>query len=264
MIEMNNVEQDDRKLKEMLKHNHASVEIPKGKESWLQVQAKLKKRSRRKMWLRRIKISTAVIACSFVISFFLNYSFPSVYATMATLFKKVQGELIEIFHEDPEQDSTRAKTLPPEEELHLSDIHPGSSLPLEKTGLEDAKNKLAFTLLIPSYIPEKFNLDAVFITKETSGMYNDVYLEYIDHQTGELLKISQRKIEGKTGAIKTDINHSSGDFFDVYVGEYPAIVFVDHQGNMASLEWLTKDRIKVYISGPITKEDVIKIGRSLK
>ncbi|MEJ8548196.1 DUF4367 domain-containing protein [Brevibacillus borstelensis] len=259
---MNRFNQDDHKLKEMLKRDHASVEIPDGKESWQQVQARLQKIKRRKMWLQRVKISTAVIVCSLVTSFFLSNSFSTGYAKFATLLKKIQGDIIQIFHEGPDQDSTQAKTLSPEEVLP-TDNSPGSSLAPEQTGLEDAKNKIAFSLLVPSYIPETFTLDAVFITKEANGTYNDAYFEYLNEH-GELLKIGQRKIEAKTGAIKTEINGDSGELFDVLVGEHPAILFVDRNGSVVSLEWLTKDRIKVFLSGPVTKEDMIKIGTSLE
>jgi len=259
---MNNGIHDDPKLKEMLKRDHASVEIPNGEESWLQVQAKINKISRRKMLLRRVKLTAAIIACSFVISFLISTNFPTAYAKFASLFKKIQGDIIEIFYEAPDRDSGRAKTSPPEEGPSESTTPVGSYAP-EKTSLVEAKNKMAFSLLIPSYMPEKFSLDAVFITKETNGTYNDAYFEYLN-EVGELLKIGQRKIGGKTGALKTDFNKDSGDFFDVIIGENPAILFVDRNGSITSLEWLTKDRIKVYISGPISKEDIIKVGTSLK
>lgn len=260
---MNHLDHDDHKLKEMLKRNHASIEIPNGTASWQQVQHRLQKIGRRKMFVRRIKLTAAIIACSLVISFFMNDNFPTSYANIASLLKKVQGNIIEIFYEaPPDRESTRAKTAPPEDKPPASN-RPGSSFAPEKTSLEDAKNKMAFPLLTPSYVPEKFRLDAVFVTKETNGTYNDAYFEYLD-EAGELLKISQRKIEGKTGAIKTEINSDSGEFFDVLVGEHPAILFVDRNGSITSLEWLTKDRIKIYISGPIAKEDILKIGTSLK
>jgi len=260
---MNNVDHDDHKLKEMLKRNHASVEIPNGTESWQHLQHRLKRIGRRKMFVRRMKVTAAIIACSFVITFFTNNNFPTSYAQIASLLKKVQGNIIEIFYEaPPDRESTHAKTtVPPEENLPASN-RPGSSFAPEKTSLEDAKNKMAFPLLTPSYLPEKFRLDAVFITKEMNGTYNDAYFEYLD-EDGELLKISQRKIEGITGAIKTDINSDSVEFFDVLIGEHPAMLFVDRNGSIASLEWLTKDRIKIYISGPISKENILKIGESL-
>ncbi|WP_144941357.1 DUF4367 domain-containing protein [Paenibacillus sp. 32O-W] len=259
---MRHVEENDQKIKEMLRCNHESVDIPDGSGSWLQVQVKLQKIKRRKVWLQRIRISIAVIACSLLISFFMSNNISISYAKFATLLQKIQGDIIQIFHEEPDEDSTHAKTIPPEEEPPTSNS-PGSSFAPEKTSLEDAKNKIAFPLLIPSYIPERFTLDALFITKEANGTYNDAYFEYLN-EDGELLKIGQRKIESKTGAIKTDINSDSGKLFDVLVGEQPAILFVDRNGSIVSLEWLTKDRIKVFISGPITKQDILQIGESLK
>ncbi len=264
MIKMNHWDHDDHKLKEMLKRNHARAEIPDGTASWQQVQHRLQKIGRRKRFVRRMKLTAAIIACSFVISFFMNDNFPVTYAQIASLLKKVQGSMIEIFYEAPPgRESTHAKTTVPPEEKQPASNRPGSSFAPEKTSLEEAKNQLSFPLLTPSYIPEKFRLDAVFVTKETNGTYNDAYLEYLD-EDGQLLKISQRKIEGKTGAIKTDIHSDSGEFFDVLVGEHPAILFADRNGSITSLEWLTKDRIKIYISGPIAKEDILKIGTSLK
>ncbi|MCP3773128.1 DUF4367 domain-containing protein [Paenibacillus sp. MZ04-78.2] len=261
---MRNLNHDDHNLKEMLKRNHAGVEIPNGSASWQQVQHKLKKIGRRKMLVRRMKLTAAIIACSFVISFFLNNDLSTSYAQIASLLKKVQGNIIEIFYEaPPSQEAANAKTTAPPEEKRPVSNRPGSSFAPEKTSLEEAKNKMAFPLLTPSYVPEKFRLDAVFITKEADGAYHDAYFEYLN-EDGELLKISQRKIEGKTGAIKTDIHSDSGEFFDVFVGEHPAVLFVDRNGGITSLEWLTKDRIKIYISGPIAKEDILKIGASLQ
>ncbi|KPV57550.1 hypothetical protein QJ48_21600 [Paenibacillus sp. A3] len=261
---MNHIEHDDHKLKELLKRNHARVEIPDGAASWQQVRHRLKKIGRRNLFVRRIKLTAAIIACSLIINFLMNDNFPTTYANIASLLKKVQGNIIEIFYEaPPARDSTHAKTTPPPEEELPASNHPGSSFAPEKTSLEEAKNKLAFPLLTPSYVPETFRLDAVFVTKEPNGTYQDVYLEYLDER-GELLKISQRKIEGKTGAIKTDIHSDSGEFIDVFVGEHPAVLFVDRNGSITSLEWLTKDRVKIYISGPIAKEDMLKIGTSLQ
>ncbi|GMX64770.1 hypothetical protein Elgi_40390 [Paenibacillus elgii] len=261
---MNHFDHDDHELKELLKRNHARVEIPNGAVSWQQVQHRLKKIGRRNLFVRRIKLTAAIMACSLVINFLMNDNFPTTYANIASLLKRVQGNIIEIFYETPPaQESTRAKTTaPPEEKLPASN-RPGSSFAPEKTSLEEAKSKLAFPLLTPSYVPEQFRLDAVFVTKESDGTYYDAYLEYLDEH-GELLKISQRKIEGKTGAIKTDIHSDSGEFIDVFVGEHPAVLFVDRNGSITSLEWLTKDRIKIYISGPIAKEDILKIGTSLQ
>ncbi len=261
---MNNLDHDDHKLKEVLNRHHTGIEIPNGAASWQQVRLRLTKIGRRKMFVRRMKLTGAIIACSFVISFFLNNDFPTSYANIASLLKKVQGNIIEIFYEaPPNQKSTHAKTtMPPEEKQAASNLSASSFAP-EKASLEEAKNKMAFALLTPSYVPEQFRLDAVFITKETNGTYQDAYFEYLDKE-GNLLKIRQRKIEGKTGAIKTDIHSDSGEFFDVLVDQQPAILFADRNGDMASLEWLTKDRIKIYISGPITKEDILKIGASLQ
>lgn len=127
---------------------------------------------------RRLKLNAAIIACSFAISFLISTNFPTAYAKIASLFKKVQGDIIEIFHEAPDQKPSRAKTSSPEEELPESNS-PGSSSVPEKTRMEDAKNKIVFPLLKPSYIPEGFTLNTVSITKETSGTYNDAYFEYL-------------------------------------------------------------------------------------
>lgn len=106
------------------------------------------------MWIRQIKVSTAIIACSFIISFFINNSFPTAYASFASLLKKVQGDIIQIFHETPDKESTRVKTLPLVEEQPPFEYNSGSSFPPEKTSLEEAENKIAFPLLTPSYIPK--------------------------------------------------------------------------------------------------------------
>ncbi|KOP64686.1 hypothetical protein AMS62_05015 [Bacillus sp. FJAT-18019] len=259
---MHNLDHEDEKLKVMLKRSHTSLEIPNGKESWLQVQAKLNKIGQRTRVKRRMKLTAAMVACSLVISFIMNPNFPAAYAKFASLLKKVQGDIIRIFHESPDQESSRAKTLPPGEDMPESTTLGSSSTP-EKMSLEEASNKVAFPLLTPSYVPESFILDAVFVARETNGAYQDVYFEYLN-EDGELLKIGQQQFEGNIGAVKTEIDKDSGEFSDVYVGEYPAVIFEDRNGSMTTLEWLTKNRIKIYISGPISRESMLKVGASLK
>lgn len=248
----------DEELKKALKGIYENIEIPDSKPAWLKAQAQLNKRKRRKQWKRRMKISIAIVLCSFFGSVLFNSTTETAYSQISSLYKRIQNQVIEIFYEEPEQTQLGAKTSYPENNLE-TDM--GISQMKEVT-LDEAKTIVSFHLILPTKAPESFQLDTIRVFSSSEGIYNHVQLEYADAR-GDIINIIQHEIEGKTSGLKAEIAINAGEYKDVVINGNKAILMLPTEGN-TNLEWLTENRIMVRISGRFSESDIINLAESLQ
>jgi len=256
-----NRDKQDEELKQALQCIYDNIEIPNSTNSFLKVQARLHRRKRRMKWISRAKISVAILIGSFVVGLLLDTTPSTAYSQISSLFKVIQREVIEIFHESPSnQNRDMTKPSPP---MDVDETVNRGSGQMIIVPLEEAKAMASFRLLIPSYVPESFQLETVrLFDTEDKSHYNHVLLEYANPD-GELLNIIQREIEGESTGLKVEMAIDSGEHKDVFINENPAILMIPIEGN-TNLEWLTKDRILIRISGKLSEPEIIRLATSLK
>lgn len=243
-------------LKQTLQQIYENIEIPDSSTSWLRVQARLKKRHRRHRWMNNLKVSGLVIICFFL----LNTAFitvPTSHSQIAGLLKNISSNIIEIFHEQPSHNNE--KHPPPQMHETESPENIGS---VQVVSLDEALSNAAFTLKVPTYIPDDFQLDNVRVFGESEKSYNYVQIKY-ENDKGDVLNILQRQIEGENSAIVATMAVEAGKYKNVIVNGDTAILIISDKGN-SNLEWLTEERVLVRISSKLAESEILKIASSLK
>lgn len=248
------------KFNKLVDDLHQDFEVPDSMPSWNAVESKLKKRRQRRKVIRRLQVATCFVCASLLISILVTTSSsdPRAYASFSSFFKNIQNNIIEIFIKKPVQNPENALTSPPpsEEQTNASPSNASS----EKTTLAEAQNKLAFTVMLPSSLPDQFSLAGVRIFKEADDQYRSIYLEYTTSQ-GSLIKMTERLVTGNTG-IKAEIHEGTGEIKDVYINGHPAVLMILSDG-MINLEWIVED-IKISLSGILAETEAIDWAKSVK
>ncbi|MBU5445652.1 DUF4367 domain-containing protein [Paenibacillus sp. MSJ-34] len=255
---MENEFSQNKELKKAMQRIHDNIEIPDSTPSWLKVQARLNKRKRRKQWKRRWKISGAIVVCSFLGSIVISTTTPTAYSQISSLLKRIQNQVIEFFHEEPEPNPFESKTTDMDD---LKDKNIVSGTRMDEVTLEDAQSKVSFHLLLPSTVPGSFELTSIRIFGSAEGTWNHAQFEYTN-DNGEILNIIQHEIDGKTSGLKVEMPLDAGEYKDIVINGNKAILLIPIEGN-ANLEWLTEDRIMVRISGKLSESDIINLAKSL-
>lgn len=252
-------EQQDEELKSALRQIYDNIEIPDSMNSWLQVQKRLEKRKRILHWKRRMKIATSIVVVSFTLNLVINMSPITAYSHISGLFKRIQQDVIAFFHEKPDHHQSETKTPPPSDRVTFSN----SDSQMVEVTLEEAQSKVSFHLLVPTEIPEGFQMETIrLFSPNGKNYYNNVQFEYVN-ANNEVFNIIQQKIEGESAGIKVEMTTGSGEYKDVFINGHAAILMTPMEGN-TNLEWLTDDRILVRISGRLGESEILKLGSSLK
>lgn len=250
--------EQDRIIQKAVKDYYDRIEIPDPTPSWQKVHVRLQKNRRKKKNFYRLKIVAAVIVAALVIDVAAAGNISKTYASMSTLFREVKDRIVEFFFTMEDQDTSKAKTSPPPE-TRITDEP--ASVP-EETTLEVAKTKLSFPLLLPSFVPEHYSLDAVRIFGEANGLYHNVYLEYVN-DAQDIFKISERVLEPGSTSVKSDISADAGTIKEIMIKSNQGVLVILPEG-FVTLEWLTTDRIKVSVSGKLTESEILKLAESLQ
>ncbi|MDU5145407.1 MAG: DUF4367 domain-containing protein [Paenibacillus dendritiformis] len=255
----------DEQLKELLNRAHRSVEIPDGKQSWLEVKARLDRIKKRKRWFYRIKISVMIACVSLIISFALTTDLPTVYSHFSSLIKNVHENIVNIFFDEPKdpqiEEDSEAKTSAPPSILADIDSSEGEGLWSEDTSLDDAEEKLLFHLAVPTYIPAGYNLDLVRIYKDTDGAYRTAFMEYVN-EVGRIIQLNQRMISDESTPVISTI-HQSSTFKDVVINDNIGVM-ITHENDFIHLEWLTSERIKLSLFGLLSEDEILLMANSLQ
>jgi|GEM_PF-2667131 len=260
----NEFKHNDEVLQKWLKDVHQDVDIPDGTQSWLVVKARLDKNKTRRRWIKRFQIGALVACASLLISCFMTTDLPAAYSQFQGLVKKVQEDLIDIFFEEPEpysDENPEARTSPPPPDNMVS-ISRGGEGRVEDTSLEEARGKVIFPMVSPTYLPAGYDLETVRIFQDSDGEYRTVFMEYVDGE-GQILQFNQHMIRENSSPEKTTINHDSAIIKDTVINGYKAVLIIQSP-DLIHLEWITADHIKRSIFGVLTEEDIISIAESLQ
>lgn len=255
---------NDELLQKWLKDVHQDVDIPDGTQSWLEVKARLDNIKKRRRWIKRFQIGALVACSSLLISFFMTADLPTAYSQFQGLVKKVQENLIDIFFEEPEshiEENPEARTSSPPPDNMVSTPPEGEGR-VEDTSLEEARGKVLFPMLSPTYIPAGYDLETVRIFQDSDGEYRTVFMEYVDGE-GQMLQLNQHMIRENSSPEKTTINHASAIIKDTVINDYKAVLIIQSP-DLIHLEWITADQIKLSIFGVLAEEEILSFAESLQ
>ncbi|PAD71481.1 hypothetical protein CHH67_24400 [Paenibacillus campinasensis] len=255
---------DDEFLQKWLKDVHQDVDIPDGTQSWLEVKAGLDKIKARRRWMKRFQIGALVACTSLLISFFMTADLPTAYSEFQGLIKRVQENLIDIFFEEPEpylEENSNAKTSSPPPDYIVSSPPAGESH-IEDTSLEEARGKVSFPIVSPTYIPASYELENVRIFQDSDGEYRTVFMEYVNRE-GHLIQLNQHMIRENSSPEKITINHAMAVIKDTFINDCKAVLIIQ-EPDFIHLEWVTPDHMKRSIFGTLAEEEMILIAESLK
>lgn len=248
---------ENEKLDRLMKDLYEKMEVPDSTPSWYALQAKLKHRKRRQKLTRRIKMVSGLVCASLVIGIlFSGGNIPQrAYAHISEFI----NDVVQVFLRQPADDPDSALTLPPPafEENHSNNS--GLAKP-ETVTLEEAKQKLAFSLLLPANVPGQLELTSIQIFKDADGQFRAAYLEYA-HPSGMLVKVNERLITDNS-SIVTEVQEGT-TIKDVIIDEqYPAILLELSDG-MVFLEWIASD-VKMLLSGPLVEAEALEWAASFQ
>ncbi|GIP15589.1 hypothetical protein J40TS1_12310 [Paenibacillus montaniterrae] len=243
---------ENEKYEKLLHDLQQDIEVPDSTPSWNALQPKLERRKRRKRLIRRMKTVTGLVCASLIVSVLIGGGPQRTYAYISEFF----NDVIQIFLQKSADDPASALTVPPPAfEENQSGSGDAELAKPEKVTLEEAKQKLAFPLLLPSYVPEQLELSDIRIFKDTDGQFRAAYLEYAN-AAGALVKVNQRLITNNS-SIMMEVQEGAGTIKDVMIGEqYPGIL-VELSDGSVFMEWIASD-IKMLLSGPLTETEALQ------
>ena len=129
-------------------------------------------------------------------------------------------------------------------------------LPVEIT-LEEAQNISDFEILVPSYVPEGYELDNVMLSNNTlaSNVKESITLIYSSDEYKIILSENFYEGEQDQNSLMIEsetvsVNGAEGNLYSMY-------------DDSSMLQWETDNAI-ISISGPLDKTEVIKIAESME
>lgn len=124
---------------------------------------------------------------------------------------------------------------------------------------DDAKRNFGDVFLIPTYIPEDYNIEEITASGLKEGSASKIIINYFLENKSFL--ITQEKIQIENELVnyeKVDINGTIG------LLKENILISNKYENTINTELYWSKDGINYSITGLITKEDAIKIARSMK
>ncbi|WP_166512880.1 DUF4367 domain-containing protein [Desulfallas thermosapovorans] len=139
------------------------------------------------------------------------------------------------------------------------EIHEITTIQPVTIPLEEAQAKVPFKILLPLYLPDGFCLDKVTLEEVYAPSY--IITLYYKSSKGEMLSICEENIIGETGR---GYMYDKDDTIieEVSINGSTATV-ANLKDKYVRLFWLNQS-ISIEILGQVTKEEAIKIAKSLK
>jgi hypothetical protein len=254
----NHEKKEDDPLQTLLQRAHRSIDIPDGKPSWLNVEARINKKHRQKQWMRKLKVSVLLLAGSTVISLAVTADLPKAYSQFTGLMRSVQHNMVDIFFQ-PDQRATSmpsAKTSPPP----AAGNTPEGLIPVD-TDLSDAKAKLDFALALPDYVPKGYTLDIVRIYKDADNVYRSAFMEYVNEE-GRIIQLNQRLVRDGSAPELSSIHTDAAIIEDIRIHGNKAVM-VTYENDYKQLEWLSSEQVRLTLFGLLPESEIRKMAESL-
>ena len=239
----------DSLIKDIIEEEFKNIEYPPADEMWEQIRSKLRK-ERRKILLKRLKPAFAAgIIISVLSVFFINFQTP-VMAFTYKIIRSVEefaGNILKIHRiVVTSDDDSRADII-----RNIDDPRIG-----------EAQKNIQFKLLIPGYIPMDFKLNNVDVLNKNKEK-EVVTLQYInakDENKRESFEITQ---ESFPSGIDDTINILEGANIEHIKINGIEYTLISYDSTLNKLIW-TNDHLGYKIDGRVSKDDIIKIAKSMK
>ena len=125
--------------------------------------------------------------------------------------------------------------------------------------LDNAKGDFESTFIIPTYIPEDYELEKINASGFEEGKAYKIILNYFSGDKSFMIIQEKGQVENKFGNYEEiDINGTIG-----FLNKNISTEGENEDSMNIELHWF-KDEVHYLISGLITQEDAIKIARSMK
>jgi hypothetical protein len=125
--------------------------------------------------------------------------------------------------------------------------------------IKEARQLLAYEIVIPGYVPEAYELAGVFVREETDRL-SPVELHYID-PAEKAIVINENPIDANT-AFSYNFRSNNAQVSTVQLNESEATLVYSEKTGLRKLFWQTSQMYYI-VSGAISEEEIIKVGESL-
>ena len=239
----------DSLIKDIFEEEFDNIEYPQADEMWGQIRIKLKK-ERRKILLKRLRPAFAACILISVLSvLFINFQTP-VMAFANKLIRSMEeftGNTLKIHRRDVAQD-----------EKGGADI----TRNIDDPRIHEAQKNINFDLIIPGYIPKDFKLSNVDVLNKNKEK-EVVTLQYIKNENRrESFEITQ---ESFPSGVDDTLNILDDEGVNVEHVKINGIecTLINYDSTLNKLIWINS-HLGYKIDGRVSKEDIIKIAKSMK
>ena len=239
----------DSLIKDIFEEEFDNIQYPQADEMWGQIRLKLKK-ERRKMLLKRLRPAFAACILISVISVLFIYFQTPVMAFTNKIIKSVEefaDNTLKIHRRDVAQDEKGGVDI----RLNIDDPRIG-----------EAQKDIHFNLLIPGYIPKDFKLSNVDVLNKNKEK-EVVTLQYIKNENKrESFEITQ---ESFPSGVNDTINILDDEGVNVEHIKINGIEYtlINYDSMLNKLIWINS-HLGYKIDGRVSKDDIIKIAKSMK
>jgi len=245
----------DSFFKELVRERIDEMPCPPKKEVWEQIKTRLRverKKERRKYILKRLRPVFAVcILIAFLTVIYVNFQTP-VMAFTNKIIKSImviKGDTIKIYKKVVNADEGTTDYL--------------FGRDIDDPRIGEAQKKVHFRMFIPEYLPKDFKLNGVDVLNQYEKR-ETVTFQYLnsDSNKKECFEIIQRSYPNGADATLNIKKEDNTKIEQLSVGgvEY---TLVSYEKKLNGLLW-DNNNIGYEINGNITKDDIIKVAKSMK
>lgn len=232
---------------------------PDPDESWRNIKDRIGARANGRHRARRKYAAIAVLFIAVVVVFG-SPAISEAYHLFRFIIKSIQQDAISLIYENGADRRGDAKTAPPPDDESAIVRYEDKASKLVFDNWDEAKSMLAFSPPEIGHIPDSCRLDQVMLFVYEGGGADRAMLFYSAPDKDQSFTIVFQKIgENEIHASTSDL--SAGRFAEVTLNGANGIL-LEHVDGAMTLE-LTLGHLVVVISGELSEDEIIRIGRSI-
>lgn len=241
----------DSFIKDIFEEEFENIEYPLSDEMWGQIRLKLKN-ERRKILLKKLRPAFAAGIIISVLSVLLLYFQMPVMAFANRIIRSVEefaGSTLKIHRKDVAQDVNSGVDI-------ISNI--------DDPRIGEAQKNIHFKMLIPGYIPEDFKLNNVDVLNKNKEkeVVTFQYINTKDENKREAFEITQESFPSSTDNTINILDEKDTNIEHIKINSIECTL-IKYDDALNKLIW-NNDHLGYEIDGRISKDDIIKIAKSMK
>ncbi len=252
---------DDQWLQQAVKQEYNQVPSPAPmKESmWKQIQMERKEQPKKKSSIVFNKSYLSVAAAFLILligSLFIQLKDGEAFGWFSNYFIDEQGDRTEINNQISDNPIDQPPALP----SYDAPLRSKELIPIEtEMSLEEAVEKASFHIVIPSKLPDGYQLGTVTLRQYKGEPLEGVDLQYVGNTQSFI--IAQKKIIGEYYSSNMTVNNNLAEVETINLNGTEA-TYIGYDDGTTELIWL-RMRTKITITGELSKEEVLEIAKSL-